>query len=29
MKYLSADILPKVFYGVMLVLDCYYNGNNY
>jgi len=28
MKYLSADLLPKVFYGLVLVLLSYYTGNN-
>jgi hypothetical protein len=28
MKYLSADLLPKVFHGLMLVLVSYYSGNN-
>jgi hypothetical protein len=28
MKYLSADILPNVFYGLMLVLYIYYSCNS-
>jgi hypothetical protein len=28
MKYLSADLLPKVFHGLVLVLVSYYTGNN-
>jgi len=27
MKYLSADLLPRVFHGLMLVMVIYYTGN--
>jgi len=28
MKYLLADLLPKEFHGLVLVLLSYYTGNN-